>query len=439
MTDHVVGSALTATSYSSFPTSGSLSAPRRLSRFTRLCAGLLSVTATVTSAGIAIVAGWDRGGNPTERAAWIAIGIVLLLSAHLIPALTRGLSITARIAALLIWLFSMVATGYGHATFFILAQQHAGEIRASRIPEPPKVVNVAGAVSTRSLSLIAGERSNVEQDLARARAQKCPENCTWLTLRKSNLESRLSALNVEFAEAQRRERAVDQALAEHERAANRRSDQTADPVTRLLAAALGIATGDVDLAVALVLGWLLESVACLGWLLTLPKPGAVVTDSEHSSRRVTASVTDESSDALLVTDTGATSSDSSFNLGSEANATAGGPDTTAESLTPFAPVAMRQETEEAPDLLTQLAAAVAAGKTRYTVAEIRRFFRISQDRACELRREYVRQYGPAKGAKAGTGRMQPVLAWSSSHNATDESHQGAGAATLFQSVGGRAK
>jgi hypothetical protein len=83
----------------------------------RLCAVTLAVTATATSACIAVIAGSERGGEPVERAAWIFIGLILLLSAHLLPALARTAGSHVRCAAAFLWPGAVWATSYGHAIF----------------------------------------------------------------------------------------------------------------------------------------------------------------------------------------------------------------------------------------------------------------------------------------------------------------------------------
>ncbi|WP_244122380.1 hypothetical protein [Burkholderia latens] len=94
---------------------------------------VLALGATGTSAWISIVAGIERGGTSAERVAWAAVALVALLAAHLLPALTRGEPLQIKLPAMALWLVCLVGTGYGHATFFLSAQQHAGAQRASAI------------------------------------------------------------------------------------------------------------------------------------------------------------------------------------------------------------------------------------------------------------------------------------------------------------------
>lgn len=256
-------------------------AQQSLGGFPRFCAISLALMATGTSAWISTVAGWERGGEITERVAWIFVGLVLLFSAHLIPALSRNAAMGLRMMALALWATAMLATGYTHATFFIAAQQHAGEARARKIDTPSSGLVAAAASPGRTLDQIAGERAQVQRDIAIASAQHCRDKCPWLTVRQATLNSKLTALNIEVDEARRRERSADQAAAELDRVAGLKRSAMADPVTYRLAALFNVSPGTVDLGVALAFGWLLEGVACVGWLLALPQRSNVPLLAAH--------------------------------------------------------------------------------------------------------------------------------------------------------------
>lgn len=58
------------------------------------------------------------------------IGAILVSSAHLLPALSQVAQPAVRRLGGMLWATCMVATGYGHATFFLWSQQHAREARA---------------------------------------------------------------------------------------------------------------------------------------------------------------------------------------------------------------------------------------------------------------------------------------------------------------------
>lgn len=87
---------------------------------------VLAIAATGTAICLSVLAGWQRGGFLPERLVWVAIGVVLVASAHLLPALVRHSPYRVRAVAGALWLACMLAACYGHATFFVLAQRHAG-------------------------------------------------------------------------------------------------------------------------------------------------------------------------------------------------------------------------------------------------------------------------------------------------------------------------
>jgi hypothetical protein len=62
-------------------------------------AAMLAVGATATALSLSILAGWQRGGSLLEQAVWVAIGIVLVVSAHLLPALIRDAPIPCAVWA----------------------------------------------------------------------------------------------------------------------------------------------------------------------------------------------------------------------------------------------------------------------------------------------------------------------------------------------------
>jgi hypothetical protein len=213
-----------------------------------------------------MLAGWQRGGSLTERLAWVAIGVVLVVSAHLLPALASNSPSTVRSFAGLLWACCMAAACFGHATFFLFAQQHAGAQRTET------VVATTAAASDRSLTQVMAERASVTRQLAFARLQRCPRDCGVLEARRVTLAAKLDALDAESNDVRRRQVADDQIV-------TRRDALLADPVTSRLAALLAVSATRVDLFTALVFAAVLECVACLLWTLALRSlvgPGAVV-------------------------------------------------------------------------------------------------------------------------------------------------------------------
>ncbi|MCO5399745.1 hypothetical protein [Ralstonia soli] len=296
---------------------------------------VLAVGATGTAVCLSVLAAWQRGGSLPERLVWVSIGIVLVVSAHLLPALVRESPYRARAVAGVLWLGCMVAVGYGHVTFFLLAQRHAGELRASAVPVAEPVP------ASRSLTAVMAERAGVIARLAAINMQRCTGNCTTLEARRVTLTARLDVLEAEAGDIRRWQSADDRAVA-------RRDALVADPVTARLAALLGTTVPRMDLLSGLVFAAVLEGVACLLWTITLRS--LPVTQSRAPAVASQEPVTTR--DALE------------------------------NDLVAPLPHPALDDSE-----MIRLVQEVAAGRVRPTVADIRRHLCCSQSRATALRRQ----------------------------------------------------
>jgi len=319
----------------------------------RLSCWVLSIGATGTAICLSVLAGWQRGGSLAERLVWVAIGVVLVASAHLLPALVRDSPYRVRVVAGVLWLACMATACFGHLTFFVLAQRHAGELRATAVP----LTKAAPAV--RSLTAVMAERATVTGLLATANARRCSGNCTTLEARRVTLAAKLDALDTEAGEIRHRQSADD-------RAEERRDTLAADPVTARLAALLGTTVTRVDLLSGLAFAAVLEGVACLLWTVTLrsrPQFSAALVG--------VAPVTVGHPPAMAshMPESG------SHEAKTESHAPIG------EPVTPLPVV------ESADSDVTQLAQAITTGRVRPTVADIRRHLGCSQARAAALRRQ----------------------------------------------------
>lgn len=319
----------------------------------RMSCWALSIGATGTAICLSVLAGWQRGGSLAERLMWVAVGVVLVVSAHLLPALVRDSPYRVRAVACVLWLACMVTACFGHATFFLLAQRHAGELRATAIPV------TEATPADRSLTAVMAERANVTARLAAANAQRCTGNCTTLEARRVTLTAKLDALDAEAGDIRRRQVA-------DARAEERRDSLVADPITARLAALLGTTAARVDLLSGLAFAAVLEGVACLLWAVTLhsrppvPSVPATVAAVTVNHPPVMASHAPES----------------------------GSHEAEEESHAPVSELVTPLPVGEPPDpAVTQLAQAVVAGQVRPTVSGIRRFLGVSQARAAALRRQ----------------------------------------------------
>jgi hypothetical protein len=293
----------------------------------------LAVAATAAAVCMSVIAGWQRGGWLSEKLVWVAVSVVLVGGAHLLPALCRSAPLSVRGIGTLLWLGCMAAASWGHATFFLLSQSHAGEIRVS-------AVSVASVPAHRSLTAVMADRASVAADLAVADAQHCIRDCPMLRVRRTSLAARLDALDAEAADV-RRYQAIEDRSSSHRDAARD------DPVTARLAALPGVTNARLDLYVSLAFAAVLESTACLlWWIALLPQGTSPVTDRRDPVSAVTTDVPDV---------------------------------TTADA--PPVPVMTEPETE-----VTRLRREIEAGLLRPTVASIRNRLGCSQAKAAALRK-----------------------------------------------------
>lgn len=346
----------------------------------------LATLATTTALSLSILAGWQRGGTLLERLIWIAIGVVLVTSAHLLPALIRDSPTLVRGVGSVLWGACLLTACYGHAVFFAFAQQHAGEQRASTV----QVIAVPS--SARSLTGVMAERAVVTAQLASANARYCVGNCATLETRRATLAARLDALNAEADDVRRQQAATDRVTVQHDAL-------LVDPVTARLAALLRTTTARVDLLTGLAFAAVLEGVACLLWSIALrsplPKPLPVVTGDVSPAVTVTRAVTEPViaavADATDMTQPAVMPVTASHNNETVSrNSVTSSHDRTTRSHAPRDdPIVPLPVTAPIDDHLSRLVRDVAAGLVRPTVADIRRHLGCSQARAAELRRQLI--------------------------------------------------
>lgn len=336
---------------------------------TRRWAFVLAISATSTALCLSVLSGWQRGGALPERLVWVAIGLVLVTSAHLLPELLRDAPILVRAIGSVLWAACLATACIGHAVFFVTAQQHAGELRVSAVSAVP--VSTSG----RSLTSVMAERATVTAQLAAANARYCAGNCATLGARRVTLAARVDAFNAEAGDIRRQQVADD-------RVTVRRDALRADPVTSRIAALLGVPILHIDLLFGSMFATVLEGVACLLWTVAL-RPSSLPAVTRAKTTRV-ATVTDFAcvnppTVAAVANATNAphpvvapvTVSHSEGTVSRE-------PLTTSPPSSAFDPV---------DNHLTQLVRDIADGLVRPTVADIRRHLGCSQAKAVALRRQ----------------------------------------------------
>lgn len=341
---------------------------------TRRWAFALALAATGTAITLSIMSGWQRGGSIPERLVWVAMGIVLVASAHLLPALVHSASRTLRGVATGLWLGCMAAAVYGHATFFLLAQAHAGERRAASVPSPtmPSGLNLAAVMN---------ERAVVTAQLAAADVRRCVGDCPSLRVRRARLAAKLDALNAQADDVRR----ID---AQHDRIAAQHDALLADPVTSRLATLLAIPAARVELLSSLLFAAVLEGVACLLWSVSLRSPAlpAAVAAVTVPTPPVTPAGKAATVTPLAVTPVMAGHDEAIASRGNVTDRRSGTGNSHALRDSPVTPL---PELSPADDDVTELSRDIAAGRVRPTVADIRRHLGCSQARAAALRRQVV--------------------------------------------------
>ncbi|RQZ49984.1 hypothetical protein [Burkholderia sp. Bp9099] len=235
----------------------------------------LAVAATGTAVCMSVLAGWQRGGWLSERLVWVAVSVVLVGGAHLLPALYRPAPLAVRSIGALLWLGCMAAASWGHATFFLLSQSHAGEVRASAVP-------VVSVPAHRTLTAVMADRASVAAELAVADVRHCIHDCPAVRIRRTSLAARLDALDAEATDV-RRYQVIEDGNAAH------RDSVRDDPVAVRLAVLRGVANARLDLFTGLTFAAVLEGTACLlWWIALLPQGASPVADRHEAETAVTA-------------------------------------------------------------------------------------------------------------------------------------------------------
>jgi hypothetical protein len=223
----------------------------------RFASSTMAVAATSVALGISYVAGTERGGLPMERAIWIGVGLVLALSAHLIPALLGRQSVARKAVGYALWLACMVTTIGGHAQFFLQAQAHAGQVRAQAIARP--------VAQGRDMIAILDDKAQTEQKLAAKQAllksRYCKAGCTMIPSEIAGLQGRLIVLNAEQARAEKDAKNQDRYEAKTEQA-------SMDPVAVALSQ-FGVSPDKVQTLMSMAAALTLELIACLFWSISL--------------------------------------------------------------------------------------------------------------------------------------------------------------------------
>lgn len=313
----------------------------------------VAIGATLVSLGIALYTGWQSGGLLIERIIRIALVGVAVVFVHWLPLGWSVLRGSARFAAFALWTIAITVVLYGQLTFFMVSQQHAGDLRAATA-QVPFVPTSTDLLSRRSRTEIAKEATKVSTALARAQAERCVDDCPTLKIRRVRLAAEIKVLNTEADEAKRREASEDWRNSQADRVDEQRAKLRADPIAFAVASWLGATEHYLELIIGLAHAVVLEGAAIMSWIFVSVALG------RDAGRNVIAS------DHAL----GTPDRNSGVEIGPS-----------------------RAVLSEDDQLLERIQAAVVAGELKPTQDSIRKLLRCSQPKAGRLNRKYLAHFG----------------------------------------------
>ncbi len=212
---------------------------------------ILASIATLSAVAMTAVAAWERGGTDIDKALLVCMAVTVCIGAHLLPALSR------RPLSWLLWAACLLATVYGHLTFFTHAGLRAGEGRAQIAIQAADANRQIEATREALAGIKARPAATVAADLSRARTER-----------------RIEALQEELAEARRAARLQDELVAATAAVTSARAAVRGDPVEARLAVVTGSSAASIGLAVGLGFAILIELTGAFLWCEAL-RPMAI--------------------------------------------------------------------------------------------------------------------------------------------------------------------
>ncbi len=207
---------------------------------------ILALFVTLTAAAMTAVAAWDRGGTGIDKALLVSLSVVIVLTVHLLPALSR------RPIAWLVWSVCLLCAIYGHLTFLTHASLRAADARAQQ-----------SALAVRIERQISTAREALDEIKARPMATVAAE-----LAQESDRRVR-AALRAEITEGQRAARLRDDLAHFEEESKVVQVDGASDPVTARLATVTGWTESAVSVVIGPSFSILLELIGALLWFEAL--------------------------------------------------------------------------------------------------------------------------------------------------------------------------
>jgi hypothetical protein len=291
----------------------------------------LAVFATGISLCLSVLTGFQLVDTLLAKIIMAAFGLLAVLGAHLMLAISASSSPGRRVVGLTLWLFCMAYVAFSHVNFFLSSQQETGMMREKSI-----VFSPIAKKPQKELIEVLNDKVKVQTELAQIQL-RCRETCLRLAPAKANLEGRLAVLDAQEFAARSWQKTVTQQQKRQDIAQN-------NPVLGRLAEWSNVTITNLELLLGMIFSLVLEGVACFCWYLVLGHRDPYLTHSVTAPVVVTEGVPDAS------------------HIGQMTSA---------------------QQYDDQIDELVQL---VRSGHIRLTVASIRQYFRCAQGKAADLKR-----------------------------------------------------
>lgn len=205
----------------------------------------ITILAAVLVSGLAVAMAWassmQRATDRHDQWLLAALSVVIVLAAHLLPALLRG---RHPLVLWPVWILCLALAGFGHASWFYLNAESAAEVRQ------------AGRAAARA---VATERSVIEQALAGIKARPVAQVAAQLA--RTTDPDRREALAAELAEARRAAGLRDRLIVLSRNTTGTGEEQSGTPGN----GAGTVQERDVTLVMSVVAALLLEVLGALVW------------------------------------------------------------------------------------------------------------------------------------------------------------------------------
>lgn len=320
--------------------------------FTVTTAAAVAVTGLAVELAIAGASSRAANAHAVNLVGYMSVAVILAV--HLAPALLRSVP---RAVLWPTWALCLAGALYAHASFLAAASRDAA---------------AAQLASSPAAAAAAQQRADIERSLDNIKARPTAQISRQLSWATDPV--RAAALQVELQEARRADVLRDRLIALSVDTAAAAASATSDPLGSAVAGILGVSSDAVTLTISLLLAFLIELIGMLLWREVFT--GVSKPNQAPESAMIPAPTAAPKAEAVVQP---VMQQVVQFNM-----------------QPPVQPVVHEvmqaddsQRLQIESDDKSRLRAAIERGECGTTVADVRTFFRCSQDKARALRRAVV--------------------------------------------------